>query len=50
MRKVVAALLMAIVLGCGLAATPAEARRGFWPGFAVGTGTGLIVSPILVPR
>ncbi len=50
MRKGMAAHLMAIVLGCGLAATPAEGRRGFWLGFAVGTATGLIVSPILVPR
>ena len=50
MKKMVAISLVAIVLVCGVAAAPAEAGNRFWTGFAVGTATGLVFSPVVVPR
>lgn len=50
MKKIVAVALVVIALAVTLAPAPAEAGRRFWTGFAVGTATGLVFSPLLAPR
>ncbi len=55
MKKMAAVLLVALALAVAAVPAlpaPAEARGGgnFWTGFAVGTATGLVVSPVFYPR
>ena len=55
MKKMAAVVLVALALAVGAVPAlpaPAEARGGggFWPGFAIGTATGLVFSPLVYPR
>jgi len=55
MKKVAAVVIVALVLAVAAIPAlpaPAEARGGgnFWAGFAVGTATGLVFSPLFYPR
>ena len=58
MKKIAAVMMLALAVTVAVAAVPtvAEARNGrwaghrFWPGFAVGTATGLVFGTVLAPR
>lgn len=53
MKKIAAVVIVALALAvAAVPALPAPAEAGgrFWTGFAVGTATGLVFSPLVYPR
>lgn len=50
MKKSVAGVMLVLVLAVAALPAPAEARSRFWPGFAVGTASGLVLGTVFAPR